>query len=122
MNKQRRKELSTAVNSLENLINLIESNSEKLETDEEMRNEIYENISSVAEDIYDICDEEQFAYDNLPENFQYSERGETMYDNIDALENCNSDTEDAAAEIENGNMEQALRLLRSAISYADDVQ
>lgn len=32
MNKQRRKELSTAVNSLENLINLIESNSEKLET------------------------------------------------------------------------------------------
>lgn len=63
MNRQRRKKLSTAVSNLENLINFIESNSDKLETDEEMRNEISENISSVAEDIYDICDEEQFAYD-----------------------------------------------------------
>lgn len=122
MNKQRRRTLYTAVSNLESLIKTIESQADEIKNNEELRISISEDISSAAEDIYDVCDDEQFSYDNLPENFQYSERGETMYDNIDALENCNSDTEDAAYEIEKGNISEAIKLLKSAISYANDVQ
>lgn len=45
-----------------------------------------------------------------------------MYDNIDALESCQSDIEDAAFEIEKGNLDKAVQLLKSAISYSEDVQ
>lgn len=122
MNKQRRRTLYTAVSKLESLIKTIESKIDEIKNNEEFRTLISDDISSVAEDICDVCDDEQFAYDNLPENFQYSEKGETMYDNIDALENCNSDTEDAVYEIEKGNISEAIELLKSAISYANDVQ
>ena len=30
-----------------------------------------------------ICEEEQEAYDNMPESLQESEKGQTMYENID---------------------------------------
>ena len=33
-----------------------------------------------------VKDEEQEAYDNLPESIQYSDRGEQMSDNIDSLD------------------------------------
>ena len=33
-----------------------------------------------------VKDEEQEAYDNLPESIQYSDRGEQMSDNIDNLD------------------------------------
>lgn len=36
--------------------------------------------------IEDVIDEEQDAYDNMPENLQYSEKGEKMDEGIDSLE------------------------------------
>lgn len=40
-----------------------------------------------ARDILEECkDEEQEAHDNLPESLQYSERGEEMESNIQAME------------------------------------
>ena len=122
MNNKRRKALYSAINEIERVIGEIESQSTKIINNEESRASFSETINDIAEDIYDVLDDEQFAYDNLPENFQYSDRGETMYDNIDALESCQSDIEDAAFEIEKGNLDKAVQLLKSAISYSEDVQ
>ena len=122
MNNKRRKALYAAINEIERVIGEIESQSTEIINNEESRASFSETINDIAEDIYDVLDEEQFAYDNLPENFQYSDRGETMYDNIDALESCQSDIEDAAFEIEKGNLDKAVQLLKSAISYSEDVQ
>ena len=122
MNNKRRKALYAAINEIERVIGEIESQSSEIINNEESRASFSETINDIAEDIYDVLDDEQFAYDNLPENFQYSDRGETMYDNIDALESCQSDIEDAAFEIEKGNLDKAVQLLKSAISYSEDVQ
>ena len=122
MNNKRRKALYSAINEIERVIGEIESQSSEIINNEESRASFSETINDIAEDIYDVLDDEQFAYDNLPENFQYSDRGETMYDNIDALESCQSDIEDAAFEIEKGNLDEAVQLLKSAISYSEDVQ
>lgn len=122
MNNKRRKALYSAINEIERVIGEIESQSSEIINNEESRASFSETINGIAEDIYDVLDDEQFAYDNLPENFQYSDRGETMYDNIDALESCQSDIEDAAFEIEKGNLDKAVQLLKSAISYSEDVQ
>jgi len=35
-----------------------------------------------------VCGDEQDAYDNLPESFQESDRGETMYNAIDNMESA----------------------------------
>ena len=58
MNKQRRKELAE-------IINLIEEARERLEA---------------------VRDDEQEAFDNMPESLQYSERGETMEDYISTMD------------------------------------
>lgn len=42
-------------------------------------------IADIAQDIEDILSEEQDAFDNLPESFQESERGEAMQNAINAL-------------------------------------
>lgn len=66
MNKARRKELKEAVDLLYKALNIIES----------------------------VKDEEETAYDNLPESIQYSERGETMQDYIDTMDEAYSEIED----------------------------
>lgn len=60
MNKARRKMISDALDKLGELSSMIEM----------------------------IRDDEQEAYDNLPEGLQESERVEAMYDAIDALESA----------------------------------
>ena len=67
MNKQRRKELDT----------------------------IYRKIEELMQDLTTVCGDEQDAYDNLPESFQESERGETMYNAIDNMESALSSLSDA---------------------------
>ena len=47
-----------------------------------------------------ICEEEQEAYDNMPESLQESEKGQTMYENIDTLESASSDLEDIISNLE----------------------
>ena len=58
MNKARRKELAE-------IISLIEEARERLES---------------------VMDEEQEAFDNMPESLQYSERGETMEEYISTMD------------------------------------
>ena len=72
MNKQRRKALNDAIEKLTELKEIIDS----------------------------IREEEQDAYDNLPESLQDSEKGEQMYDNCDDLETAASDLEDVIDNLE----------------------
>lgn len=65
MNKQRRKQLAGAIEKLEQAVALIEEAKETVEF---------------------VNEEEQEAYDNLPESLQESERGQTIQENIDKLE------------------------------------
>lgn len=65
MNKERRKALSDAVGLLSDASAKVES----------------------AKEIIEMCrDDEQDAYDNLPESMQDGERGSAMQDNIDDLD------------------------------------
>lgn len=73
MNKIRRKELARIV--------------AKLETLEALRLEIKEELEAVHE-------EEQEAFDNLPESLQESERGQQMQECLDAMENALDDLEE----------------------------
>ena len=67
-------------NAIESVIN------ELIEKFEEIKAEAIDQLS-------EIRDEEQEAYDNLPESLQESERGENMQDCIDSLESFMSDLE-----------------------------
>lgn len=72
MNKQRRK-------TIEEVIGLLEDAKSTLET---------------------ITEEEQEAYDNLPEGIQDSERGETMYNNVSEMEEASSTLEDVISQLQ----------------------
>lgn len=48
--------------------------------------EIKLKLEQLQFDIDSLKDEEQEAHDNLPESIQYSEKGETMEDNVYKLE------------------------------------
>lgn len=67
MNKARRKRIASVISTLENIID-------------------YDLIESAKDEIEDIFYEEQDAYDNMPENLQYSMRGEESSDAINSLQ------------------------------------
>lgn len=46
---------------------------------------ISEELESIKSRLEDVSDEEREAYDNLPENLQYSSRGESMQYGLDEL-------------------------------------
>lgn len=61
---------------------------------------IYEKLMEIYEELDAIIDEEQEAYDNMPESLQDSEKGERMYEGIDSLESARDDINNAATTIE----------------------
>lgn len=50
--------------------------------------------------IESVCEEEQEAFDNLPESIQYSERGETMEGYISEMEDAVSNLEDIISSLQ----------------------
>ena len=78
MNSKRRNAIDSVINEL-------------IEKFEEIKAEAIDQLS-------EIRDEEQEAYDNLPESLQESERGENMQNCIDALEYFMSDLENMEIE------------------------
>ena len=48
-------------------------------------NSIIERLEGLKENLQTVLDEEQDAFDNLPEGLQMSERGETMEGAIDNM-------------------------------------
>lgn len=60
---------------------------------------------SIMESLQEVIDEEQEAYDNMPESLQYSDRGEQMQEYISLMESVvgdleNLDAEDLASQLE----------------------
>ena len=53
-------------------------------------------LLELHEMIENVHDEEEEAYDNLPESLQYSERGEAMEEAIDALDSAMTSCEEIA--------------------------
>ena len=51
-------------------------------------------------EIDNIAEEEQEAYDNMPEGLQEAERGQTIYENISDLESASSDLEDIISNLQ----------------------
>ena len=72
MNNTRRKELSRAAEMLREAYSIIES----------------------------CKDEEQDAYDNLPESFQYGDKGDEMQEYIDQMDEAMESIDEAADTIE----------------------
>ena len=56
-------------------------NKERRKAIEEILARLDEQRSALEE----VMDGEQEAYDNLPDNIRYSERGETMLENVESL-------------------------------------
>lgn len=52
-------------------------------------------LDEIMSDLNCLYEEEQEAYDNMPDGLQESERGETIGENIDGMEQASSDIEDA---------------------------
>lgn len=67
MNKSRRKRIASVISILEDITG-------------------YDVIESAKNELEDILYEEEDAYDNMPENLQYSMRGEESSDAIDNLQ------------------------------------
>ena len=47
--------------------------------------QVIDNINSVREKLQEVLDDEQFAFDSMPENLQYSMRGEESQEAIDYM-------------------------------------
>jgi hypothetical protein len=60
----------------------------------------WDKLAEVREEIEAIKNDEQDAYDNLPESLQQGERGEAMYDAIDYLESACESIEEATGCLE----------------------
>ena len=56
--------------------------------------DVQTKLAELQQEIDGILAEEQEAYDNMPESFQDSERGEAMQEAIDALESAVSSCEE----------------------------
>ena len=62
---------------------------------------LYDNLEGLREELEQIKDEEQEAYDNMPEGVQGSERGEIAYEAVDNLENAHTLLEEVLEGIDN---------------------
>jgi antitoxin component HigA of HigAB toxin-antitoxin module len=71
-------------------------NSERRKKLELIRNE----LNDLAERIGSIRDEEQEAYDNMPEGIQAGDKGEVAQAAIDAMETVINDLENSIGELE----------------------
>ena len=95
MNKSRRKELSRISDELfesyGELSSFIDGMPEEQEIAmnrelEDSLNSILSDIESIKDDLEIVKDEEEMALDNLPDSLRYSEKGETMEENVGEME------------------------------------
>ena len=56
--------------------------------------DVYAAIENAKDELEQIRDEEQDAYDNMPESLQDTERANTLYENVDLMDSLISDLED----------------------------
>lgn len=63
--------------------------------------EIIDQLETVKEQIIGVTEEEQEAYDNMPESLQYSERGDSMSEAITDMENATCTIDDIINDLQN---------------------
>jgi len=63
-------------------------------------NKIINSLVDLKSELYTICDEEECAYDNMPESLQESERGENMQEAVDAMNDAYDHIEEAVDSLE----------------------
>lgn len=61
--------------------------------------EVLDTLDEAIGQIEDVRDEEQEAYDNLPENFQESSRGQDIQEAIDSMDSIIRSIEDVKSMI-----------------------
>lgn len=61
---------------------------------------IIEQLQSISEQIEEIKDQEEFALENLPEQFAYGKAGDKMNDGIDNLDSSICSIEDSLSFLE----------------------
>ncbi len=62
--------------------------------------ELIDKVSALKDEIDEVLQEEQDYYDNMPENLQSSERGETAEEAIYSLEEAESCLDDCISNLE----------------------
>lgn len=63
--------------------------------------EIIDQLETAKEQIIGVTEEEQEAYDNMPESLQYSERGDSMSEAITDMENATCTIDDIINDLQN---------------------
>lgn len=61
---------------------------------------IYNVLQDCVSDLECVRDEEQEAFDNLPESLQYSEKGELMEECVDNIESVITDLDNVCSDLE----------------------
>lgn len=78
----------------------LKSVAHQLETAHEKIKDAIDILLNASNNIEMIAEDEQMAYDNLPENFQDSERGDAMLDNIDQINEIAEKIDEIKTELE----------------------
>ena len=61
---------------------------------------VIDQLEDLKAEVASICEEEQEAYDNMPEGLQDAERGQQIYENISNLEDRDGDFDDLISNLE----------------------
>lgn len=56
-------------------------------------------IEDISSDLNDILSDEEYAFDSMPENLHYSERGEIAQDAISIMSDCIDKLEDIVVDL-----------------------
>ncbi len=67
--------------------------------------QILEKLAELSAMVEEVYNDEDEAYNNLPESIQDSERGEAMYEAVDALESAYSACEELQEYLEPAQMQ-----------------
>ena len=81
-------------------------------------NSIEEDLGDLPDQVSDVCQEEEEAFDNLPENLQFSERAETMEECINNLYFASESLEEAVGA---ETVEEAQEYIQEAIGALEEV-
>jgi chromosome segregation ATPase len=103
MNNQRRKDLAMQAKECNEIAGIIRQAAEQITAImeeavakcEAARGKVPENLGELVGAIEDIRDEEQAAYDGMPEGLQRSERGEQSQEAINQIEEALNNLDDS---------------------------
>ena len=101
MNKKRRNELTKLISRLETVDSILEK----------------DELEDIIFDLEEIRDEEEEAFDNMPENLQGSWRGSESEEAIDNMDSAIEALEDACDEEDADEFED---MISDAIGYIED--